>query len=321
MQRPRWRMSAATSWAPTVRMIASPVPVAEMAQRVVRVGAGADQRRVADAARQLVGHAAGRRRGGEAAVGVERHCADRALRGEPALVLALGDEPATGSHSSSPCSSASRSAPGAGQHHVAGRPPSPRGRAPPRAGRRSRPPRRRRGASPIISAASVSTVALTGQHGAAAGVEERAVLERLDCRLHRVERRAVRQRRPARRERLLERAVVGGLVAQAPLRGLPQPPCTRMTGSATARQATRMTRLVLWDIDGTLVDSAGLGRDAFVEAFEQVTGVATRPARAVRRPHRPRDRARPARDGGRGERRAAARGLRRGAGHGDGGAG
>ena len=34
-----------------------------------------------------------------------------------------------------------------------------------------------------------------------------------------------------------------------------------------------MTRLVLWDIDGTLVDGAGLGRDAFVEAFEQITGV------------------------------------------------
>jgi phosphoglycolate phosphatase-like HAD superfamily hydrolase len=33
-----------------------------------------------------------------------------------------------------------------------------------------------------------------------------------------------------------------------------------------------MTRLVLWDIDGTLVDSAGLGRDAFMEAFERVTG-------------------------------------------------
>jgi phosphoglycolate phosphatase-like HAD superfamily hydrolase len=31
-------------------------------------------------------------------------------------------------------------------------------------------------------------------------------------------------------------------------------------------------RLVLWDIDGTLVDSARLGRDAFVEAFETVTG-------------------------------------------------
>jgi phosphoglycolate phosphatase len=33
-----------------------------------------------------------------------------------------------------------------------------------------------------------------------------------------------------------------------------------------------MGRLVLWDIDGTLVDSAGLGRDAFLEAFERVTG-------------------------------------------------
>jgi phosphoglycolate phosphatase len=31
-------------------------------------------------------------------------------------------------------------------------------------------------------------------------------------------------------------------------------------------------RLVLWDIDGTLVDSAKLGRDAFIEAFEEVTG-------------------------------------------------
>lgn len=33
-----------------------------------------------------------------------------------------------------------------------------------------------------------------------------------------------------------------------------------------------VARLVLWDIDGTLVDSAGLGRDAFWEAFERVTG-------------------------------------------------
>jgi phosphoglycolate phosphatase len=31
-------------------------------------------------------------------------------------------------------------------------------------------------------------------------------------------------------------------------------------------------RLVLWDIDGTLVEAAGLGRDAFFEAFEAVTG-------------------------------------------------
>jgi phosphoglycolate phosphatase len=36
---------------------------------------------------------------------------------------------------------------------------------------------------------------------------------------------------------------------------------------------------VLWDIDGTLVDSAGLGRDAFLEAFERVTG--TRPEQLV----------------------------------------
>jgi phosphoglycolate phosphatase-like HAD superfamily hydrolase len=41
---------------------------------------------------------------------------------------------------------------------------------------------------------------------------------------------------------------------------------------------TEIRRLVLWDIDGTLVDSARLGREAFVEAFEAVTGsVAARP--------------------------------------------
>jgi phosphoglycolate phosphatase len=34
-----------------------------------------------------------------------------------------------------------------------------------------------------------------------------------------------------------------------------------------------MTRLVLWDVDGTLVDSAGLGGEAFRAAFERVTGV------------------------------------------------
>lgn len=33
-----------------------------------------------------------------------------------------------------------------------------------------------------------------------------------------------------------------------------------------------MTRLVLWDIDGTLVDTAGHGRDAFGEAFAAVFG-------------------------------------------------
>jgi phosphoglycolate phosphatase-like HAD superfamily hydrolase len=31
-------------------------------------------------------------------------------------------------------------------------------------------------------------------------------------------------------------------------------------------------RLVLWDVDGTLVDSAKLGRDAFLEAFQAVVG-------------------------------------------------
>ena len=35
---------------------------------------------------------------------------------------------------------------------------------------------------------------------------------------------------------------------------------------------SRRPRLVLWDVDGTLVDAARLGRDAFFEAFERVTG-------------------------------------------------
>jgi phosphoglycolate phosphatase len=37
---------------------------------------------------------------------------------------------------------------------------------------------------------------------------------------------------------------------------------------------TPRPRLVLWDVDGTLVDSAKLGRDAFFEAFQKVTGAA-----------------------------------------------
>ena len=35
---------------------------------------------------------------------------------------------------------------------------------------------------------------------------------------------------------------------------------------------TSRPRLVLWDVDGTLVDSARLGREAFLEAFERVVG-------------------------------------------------
>jgi phosphoglycolate phosphatase-like HAD superfamily hydrolase len=31
-------------------------------------------------------------------------------------------------------------------------------------------------------------------------------------------------------------------------------------------------KLVLWDVDGTLVDSAKLGRDAFLDAFERIVG-------------------------------------------------
>jgi len=36
--------------------------------------------------------------------------------------------------------------------------------------------------------------------------------------------------------------------------------------------AAATKRLILWDIDGTLVDSARLGLDAFLEAFEKVVG-------------------------------------------------
>jgi phosphoglycolate phosphatase-like HAD superfamily hydrolase len=39
---------------------------------------------------------------------------------------------------------------------------------------------------------------------------------------------------------------------------------------------TPIEKLVLWDIDGTLVDSARLGRDAFIDAFERVTGAPPR---------------------------------------------
>ena len=35
-------------------------------------------------------------------------------------------------------------------------------------------------------------------------------------------------------------------------------------------------KLVLWDIDGTLVSTAGHGRDAFGDAFERVFGRAPR---------------------------------------------
>jgi phosphoglycolate phosphatase len=48
--------------------------------------------------------------------------------------------------------------------------------------------------------------------------------------------------------------------------------------SSTAGQCCnpRSVLLVLWDVDGTLVDSAGHGRDAFAEAFEAVVGRAPR---------------------------------------------
>lgn len=42
-----------------------------------------------------------------------------------------------------------------------------------------------------------------------------------------------------------------------------------------------MTRLVLWDIDGTLVDTAGVAGEAFLEAFQDVAGERAPPERLV----------------------------------------
>lgn len=64
------------------------------AEGVVGEAAGADDRRVADAARPLEGDAAGRRRGGDAAVGVDRDGAD----GVVAPVEELADGPGEGGH-------------------------------------------------------------------------------------------------------------------------------------------------------------------------------------------------------------------------------
>ena len=62
-----------------------PVPGGrDRADPVLRVGAGADDRRVADASGALVGHAAGGGRRGEIAGGVARHRPDGAARGGPA---------------------------------------------------------------------------------------------------------------------------------------------------------------------------------------------------------------------------------------------
>ena len=51
---------------------------------------------------------------------------------------------------------------------------------------------------------------------------------------------------------------------------------TTTWGASTERnpriRGLNLRALVLWDIDGTLVDSAKLGRDAFLVAFERVTG-------------------------------------------------
>jgi phosphoglycolate phosphatase len=72
--------------------------------------------------------------------------------------------------------------------------------------------------------------------------------------------------------------------ASAPPEGEPRPGGSapperkpRPGGSAPPERKPRPggsapPRLILWDVDGTLVDSAKLGRDAFFDAFERVVG-------------------------------------------------
>jgi hypothetical protein len=56
----------------------SPEPVQTPPPWVVGIAAGADQRRIADAARPLVGHAAGGGGGGQVALRIQRHGTDGA---------------------------------------------------------------------------------------------------------------------------------------------------------------------------------------------------------------------------------------------------
>ncbi len=74
--------------------------------------------------------------------------------------------------------------------------------------------------------------------------------------------------------------VGGATAAQAgymPTRATPDAPSATAAAGPALRTSggehyARTVRLVLWDIDGTLVDSGGLGPDAFPLAFERTVG-------------------------------------------------
>ena len=57
-----------------------------------------------------------------------------------------------------------------------------------------------------------------------------------------------------------------------PAPDLALPRITRHVRGPARAPILNLRALVLWDIDGTLVDSAPFGRDAFVEAFERIVG-------------------------------------------------
>jgi hypothetical protein len=48
-----------------------------------------------------------------------------------------------------------------------------------------------------------------------------------------------------------------------------------------------MPRLVLWDVDHTLIENAGVSKEIYATAFHALTG--DRASRADRGPHRPGD--------------------------------
>src|SRR5215831_6600894 len=61
----------------------------------------------------------------------------------------------------------------------------------------------------------------------------------------------------------------------APARSLPRPHHARVTVGSSLRTSDRspLTELlVLWDIDHTLVDAAGVGVEAFIVAFRRLFG-------------------------------------------------
>ena len=62
----------------------------DRAGRVVGEGAGADDRAVADPARQFAGHPAGRGRGGEISATIARNSADRAVAARVVIVRSSG---------------------------------------------------------------------------------------------------------------------------------------------------------------------------------------------------------------------------------------